>query len=72
MLVLVASLFKMKLILDIWLLRKQLDYQQKLHCLTRPMHSEVSTPAERLRNTDAKAEGQKPANAEVGDHRSRD
>ena len=58
------------LILDTWLLRKQLGHQRKLHRLAGPAHSGVSAPAERPRDADAEAGGQRPADAEAGGHRS--
>ncbi len=42
----------------------------KLHCLTRPVHSGVLTPTEKPRDVEAKAGGQKLADAVVGSLRS--
>ncbi len=49
-------------------IRSEID--RKLHCLARPAHSGVSAPAERLRDVEAEAGGQRPADAEVGGLRS--
>ncbi len=43
---------------------------RKLHRLARPAHSGVSAPAERPRDAEAEARGQKPANAKAGGLRS--
>ncbi len=44
---------------------------RKLHCLTEPMHLGVSAPTERPRDVDEEARGQRPADAETRDLRSR-
>ncbi len=42
---------------------------RKLHRLTRPVHAGVLTPAERPRDVEAEAGGQRPADAEAGGQR---
>ncbi len=44
---------------------------RKLHRLAKPVHSEVSTPVERLRDIDDEAGGQRSVNAKAGGLRVR-
>ncbi len=50
----------------------QSGVDRKLHCLARPTYSGVSALAERLRDVEAEARGQRPADAEAGGLRSGD
>ncbi len=45
---------------------------QKLHCLIRPTHSGVLTPAERPRDVEAEVGGQRQADAEIRGQRLAD
>ncbi len=45
-------------------IRSEID--RKLHRLARPAHSGVSAPAERSRDVEAEAGGQRPTDIEVG------
>ncbi len=45
---------------------------RKLHCLAEPVHSGVSAPAERPRDAEVEAGGQRRADAEVGGPRPAD
>ena len=56
------------MILDTWLLEKQLDHQQKLYYLVGPAHLGVRALVKRSKDADAEARGQKPADAKAGDH----
>ncbi len=49
-------------------IRSGIDW--KLHCLARPAHSGVSTPAKRPRDVEVEAGGQRPADVEVEGQRS--
>ncbi len=44
------------------------EIDRKLHCLTRPAHLGVLASAERLRDEEVEARGQRQANAKVGGH----